>query len=120
MEWPERGTVRDVPPREVPGYAEAVAAGTVPRVPAKAPALGPRPSAQQMFRRFAISCVTAIPALPALHWALRAIGTPPGVRLIVMLVVSLALFWAMFRRLAQIGDRSLEEFQRGYATLVIE
>lgn len=46
MEWPERATAADVPPREVPGYAEAAAAGLTPRVPAEAPALGPCPSAR--------------------------------------------------------------------------
>ena len=120
MTWPERGTAPDVPPREVPGYAAAASAGQVPQVPAEAPALGPRPSAQQMFRTFAIACVAAIPLLLALHWALRAVGTPSLVRLVVIVGLMLGLFWLMFRRLAQIGDRSLEEFQRGYCTLVIE
>jgi hypothetical protein len=120
VDLPERGNAPDLPPRAVPGYAEAVAAGTVPRVPAQPPALGPRPSAQQMFRNLALGCVLTIPALLLVHWLLGALGAPDGAVLVVVVGLMLVAFWALFRTLARIGDRSLEEFRLGYTTLILE
>jgi hypothetical protein len=120
MAWPERSKGPDVPPRAVPGFAEAVAGGRVPRVPAEPPALGPRPSAQRLFRTLVLGCVLAVPGLLALHWLLVAVDTPDLGRLVVLVGTSLVLFWALFARLAKVGRRSIEEFRLGYTTLILE
>lgn len=113
---PERAS-QDVPPRAVPGYAEAAAAGRIPRVPAEPPALGPRPSAQRMFRTFMLGCVAAFPLYFVIQQVLRMLHVPGLATMAVLVALTMGLFWAMFARLARIGERSIEEFRLGYTTL---
>lgn len=115
---PERAS-QDVPPRAVPGYAEAAAAGRIPRVPAEPPALGPRPSAQRMFRTFMLGCVAAFPLYFVIQQVLRMLHVPGLATMAVLVALTMGLFWAMFARLARIGERSIEEFRLGYTTLVL-
>ena len=115
---PERAS-QDVPPRAVPGYAEVAAAGRIPRVPAEPPALGPRPAAQRMFRTFMLGCVAAFPLYFVIQQVLRLLHVPGLATMAVLVALTVGLFWAMFARLARIGERSIEEFRLGYTTLVL-
>ncbi|MEU8661169.1 hypothetical protein [Actinoplanes philippinensis] len=100
------------PPREVAGYAEAYAAGLLPRVPSTPPPLAVVPTARAAFRR--LLATTAITFLTVLLLAKTLNGAGAMAAVILGGILLLVL---IHRDLARAGDRLIAEFRHGYATL---
>ncbi|MFN8075642.1 MAG: hypothetical protein U0Q15_09505 [Kineosporiaceae bacterium] len=104
-------------PRDVPGYAEAVAGGATPRVPPGPPRPLPGPTARGAFHGFlgrAAVVVVALVLLPDV--ATRAL--PPAVAGLAMLVGGVGgLALIVLRLWGAVGRRCVEEFHAGYTTL---
>ncbi|BEL04338.1 hypothetical protein Q0Z83_025290 [Actinoplanes sichuanensis] len=100
------------PPREVAGYAEAYAAGLLPRVPSTPPPLAVAPTARAAFRRLLVTTAMAFLTVLLLAKTLSSVGALAAIGLGGTLVLVL-----IHRQLARVGDRLIAEFRHGYATL---
>jgi uncharacterized membrane protein YsdA (DUF1294 family) len=72
-----------------------------------------------MFRAFMLGCVAAFPLYLVVQQVLRMLHVPGFATMAVLVALTVGLFWAMFARLAPIGERSIEEFRLGYTTLIL-
>jgi hypothetical protein len=105
-------------PRDVPGFAEAVAAGLVPDRPATAPEPTVHPSAAARQRVFVVALVGGITGTVLV--GLRSLGDDPGRGAVVVaglsataVLVVLAALWRW------VGAAALAELHRGYTTTTL-
>ncbi|MDI6100413.1 hypothetical protein QLQ12_17535 [Actinoplanes sp. NEAU-A12] len=116
---PTRRNARKIPPREVPGYAEAWAAGLIPRVPATPPRLAVAPTARAVFRTL---LGTAVGGILTLILFLKILEWVTGSDVAVTVAVSLGgtlLFVLILRLVTRIGDQLVAELRHGYTTLEV-
>ena len=110
-----------VRPRDVDGFAEAVAAGLVPRVPREPPRVLPGPTAHQVFRAFLIKSAVSIAAVFLLLELPPRVGLPQDVStLFAGLAGFVVLGVIYFRFWGDVGRRSVEELKVGYTTFVMQ
>jgi len=120
MTSPQPRGRRDVLPRDVPGYAAAVAAGHVPRVPSAPPGLAVRPTARASFHRFVGVALGGVGALAIVSLLVRALPLPAAVLPVALGGGAVAAFLAARRAQARVGVAALAEFRHGYTTLVLD
>lgn len=106
-----------MPPREVPGYAEAWAAGRIPQVPATPPRLAVAPTARAALHTFVagmvIAFLTVLLTLKVLDW----VGAPGGATMVVGALGSTLVLVRVLRLQARVGDQLVAEIRHGYTTL---
>ncbi|GGC06059.1 hypothetical protein GCM10010972_19090 [Cellulomonas carbonis] len=104
----------------MPGYAEAAAAGLLPRVPEHPPALSVQPTARSLMHRFialalggslVLGVVAGVVDRSALHGPATA-GVLGALALVFLVVLLLAL--------PRVGRQSVAELQQGYTTLTLQ
>ncbi len=105
-------------PRDVPGFAEAVAAGIAPARPATAPQPSVRPSAAARQRVFVVALVGGLTATVVLGLGLLGDDPGPGAVALVgvaatVVLVVLAALWRW------VGAAALAELHRGYTTTTL-
>lgn len=114
---PSRRSGWNMPPSEVPGYAEAGTAGLLPGVPSTPPRLMVVPTAQAALRTFIATFfgggLTAILFGKVLGW----VGAPDGAIMVVVGLGGTLLLVLILRLLARIGDQLVAEIRHGYTTL---
>jgi hypothetical protein len=107
----------EVKPRDVHGFAEAAAAGILPKVPPERPKVLPGRTGYQVFLTFLLkSAICVVVVLLFTMAADRARLSPllPGALGLICLGLIVFRFWA------DVGKRSLQEFQSGYTTFVMQ
>lgn len=106
-------------PREVPGYAEAVASGVAPRVPRTPPELLPGPSARGVFTGFLFSSAVVVGLLLVLlRLATQAFPMPVAIAITAVAAIGGGAL-IVLNLWPAVGRRCVEEFHAGYTTLVI-
>ncbi len=104
-------------PRDVPGFAQAMAAGLVPVVPRTPPAPVPGRSANRRFKAFLGKvAATILAVILATRIAMAVHQTWLDLAVIGLGFASFAL---MLRWLAGVGRCNFAEHERGYTTLVL-
>lgn len=105
-------------PRDVPGYAEALASGRVHPVPAAPPPLLPGPSASRMFGYVLVAIAVWIAAFFGVFALVRNVTAHPGgTRIAIMVPLALVWFAVAVRMLRLVGDRNVQELAHGYTTI---
>jgi hypothetical protein len=111
----------EVRPRDVDGFARAAAAGLVPRVPPDPPRVLPGATAQQVFRTFLLKSGMTVAVVLVLIEVVQHVGMPTVVSgLSVPVLGLLAVGTIFFRFWGDVGRRSVQEFERGYTTFVMQ
>ncbi|GAB1692149.1 hypothetical protein [Krasilnikovia sp. M28-CT-15] len=104
-------------PRDVPGFAQAWSAGRMAVVPPAPPALLPGPSARHKCHLFLVQLVVAALAFGgAIKLANSSGQTWLGA---AAFGLGALIFGFMFHGMAAVGRRNVQEFERGYTTLVL-
>jgi hypothetical protein len=105
-------------PRDVPGYAEALAAGRVPSVPATPPSLLRGPSAAAMFRQFLVGTVVVVVAWFLVLAVTTHVAKGPGTtRVVVMVPAGLIAFTVVIALVRRVGRRNQAELAHCYTTI---
>lgn len=107
-------------PREVPGYAEAAAAGRLPRVSEQPPVPTVRPTARAVFHRFVAIAAGGAVGLGVTAGLVERMPLPGPAVAVVLGLLALAFLVLLLRTLPAVGRRSVAELQQGYTTLVLQ
>ncbi|WP_242624802.1 hypothetical protein [Krasilnikovia cinnamomea] len=105
-----------MPPREVPGYAEAFAAGRIRQVPATPPRLAVFPTARAVLQTHIAVAVIGILAMVMIAKIIGWLTGEGAVFGVAMGLLSTLAFVMYFRRGTRIGERLIAEFRHGYCT----
>lgn len=106
-------------PRQVPGYAEAAAAGLTPRVPDQPPPLSVQPTARALLHRFVALAAGGALVLGLVAGLVDRLAVPRPAVASVLGLLALAFLVLLLRTLPSVGRQSVAELQRGYTTLVL-
>lgn len=107
-------------PRQVPGYAEAAAAGRLPRAPAQPPGLPVQPTARSLMHRFVVLAAGGTVVLGAVAGLVDRSGLPGPATAGLLGALALAFFVVLLRALPKVGRQSIAELQHGYTTLTLQ
>ncbi|ABS03880.1 hypothetical protein Krad_2400 [Kineococcus radiotolerans SRS30216 = ATCC BAA-149] len=111
--------LRHLRPRQVPGYAEAVAQRRTPQVPSTPPQLLPGPSAHRLEVRLLLGGVPVFAVSVWLIFFLSRGGHGGWLGSGLVLLVGLAPFAWVAHGWKAVGRRNIEELQHGYTTTVM-
>lgn len=107
-------------PRDVPGYAHALANGVIRPVPPDPPSLLPGTTAKTMATQLAVAGGVGMVLFFVVASASdHAFSGDPGRRALVLGLSSLAVLVGIMLMLARVGRRNIEEFAQGYTTLQV-
>jgi hypothetical protein len=111
----------EVRPRDVDGFARAVAHGLVRPVPPEPPPVLPGPTAQQVFRAFLVKSGVTVAVVLVLVELVQRVGLPTAVSgLLAPALGLLGLGVIFFKFWGDVGRRNVQEFEVGYTTLVMQ